>query len=128
MAKSSSSAAEENSNRKILLKICSIIVIASLSLISIFYINNRTNEYTKQTLKLNGSLIQGNNLFRMNCVGCHGIKARGLVGPDLHSVTERLDDSQIITQVTRGLTPPMPSFEIEPQNMADLLIYLHSLN
>ena len=60
-------------------------------------------------------------------MGCHGIKARGLVGPDLHSVTKRLSDKEIIKQVTTGLTPPMPSFEIDPQNMSNLLSYLHTL-
>ena len=60
-------------------------------------------------------------------MGCHGITARGLVGPDLHSITARLNDKEIIKQVTGGLTPPMPSFEIEPQNMANLLKYLHTL-
>ena len=34
---------------------------------------------------------------------------------------------QIIKQVTGGLTPPMPSFEIDPLNMSNLLKYLHSL-
>ena len=63
----------------------------------------------------------------MNCVGCHGITARGLVGPDLHSITHRLNDSAIIKQVIEGRTPPMPSFEIDPQNMSNLLTYLHSL-
>ena len=63
----------------------------------------------------------------MNCVGCHGITARGLVGPDLHLITHRLNDSAIIKQVIERLTPPMPSFEIDPQNMSNLLTYLHSL-
>ena len=63
----------------------------------------------------------------MNCVGCHGITARGFVGPDLHSITQRLNDRKIIKQVIEGLTPPMPSFEIDPQNMSNLLTYLHSL-
>ena len=34
---------------------------------------------------------------------------------------------EIIKQVTGGLTPPMPSFEIDPVNMSNLLKYLHSL-
>ena len=63
----------------------------------------------------------------MNCVGCHGITARGLVGPDLHSITLGLNDTEIIKQVIEGVTPPMPSFEIDPQNMSNLLTYLHSL-
>ena len=62
----------------------------------------------------------------MNCVGCHGIKARGLVGPDLRSITKSLNDKQIIKQVAGGLTP-MPSFEIDSVNMSNLLKYLHSL-
>lgn len=64
----------------------------------------------------------------MNCVGCHGISAQGLVGPDLNNVTNQLSDERIINQVIKGLTPPMPSFEMDPQSMADLLSYLHSLN
>jgi hypothetical protein len=30
--------------------------------------------------------------------------------------------------VVSGETPPMPRFEIEPQNMADLLAYLKTLS
>tara|TARA_B100000073_G_scaffold330568_1_gene319155 strand:+ start:1064 stop:1450 length:387 start_codon:yes stop_codon:yes gene_type:complete len=125
---SSSSAAEKNSKKNLLILISSLILIIILSITAyLFYLKDHS-EYTKTTLQLDGSLNKGDNLFKMNCVGCHGLKARGLVGPDLHFVTERLSDSQIITQVTKGLTPPMPSFDIEPQNMADLLVYLHSLN
>ena len=63
----------------------------------------------------------------MNCVGCRGITARGLVKPDSHSITMRLKYTEIIKQVIEGVTPPMPSFEIDPQNMSNLLTYLHSL-
>ena len=64
----------------------------------------------------------------MNCAGCHGIEAQGLVGPNLHAVTERHRDTEIIKQVVKGKTPPMPSFEMDSQSMADMLSYLHSLN
>ena len=128
MTTSSSSAVEKSSSKEFIIK--RVMLFASLLIVfAIFFFNHqRNNEYTRKTLELDGSLTNGNGLFKMNCVGCHGITARGLVGPDLHDVTERLSDSQIITQVTKGLTPPMPSFEIEPQNMADLLTYLHTLN
>ena len=128
MTTSSSSAVEKSSSKEFIIK--KVMLFASLLIVfAIFFFNHqRNNEYTRKTLELDGSLANGNGLFKMNCVGCHGITARGLVGPDLHDVTERLSDSQIITQVTKGLTPPMPSFEIEPQNMADLLTYLHTLN
>ena len=95
---------------------------------SFFYFNHEENNtYILKTLELNGSVKEGDTLFKMNCVGCHGITARGLVGPDLHSITLRLNDSEIIKQVIEGVTPPMPSFEIDPQNMSNLLSYLHSL-
>ncbi|MDC3171220.1 cytochrome c [Prochlorococcus sp. AH-716-E13] len=93
-----------------------------------FYFNHEEdNTYILKTLELNGSVKEGDTLFKMNCVGCHGITARGLVGPDLHSITQRLNDTEIIKQVIEGVTPPMPSFEIDPQNMSNLLTYLHSL-
>jgi len=95
---------------------------------SIFFVNHHEhNKFIIETLELNGSAEQGDALFKINCVGCHGITARGLVGPDLHSITQRLNDKEIIKQVTGGLTPPMPSFEIDPVNMSNLLKYLHSL-
>ena len=95
----------------------------------LFYLNQNENKtYILKTLEVRGSVKKGDTLFKLNCVGCHGITARGLVGPDLHSITQRLNDKAIIKQVIEGRTPPMPSFEIDPQNMSNLLTYLHSLN
>ena len=128
MSTSSSSAAERDLIREFLKKFFIVFVI-SLICFSIFFLYHHKNKdkYIIETLELNGSTEEGDALFKMNCVGCHGITARGLVGPDLHSITQRLNDKEIIKQVTGGLTPPMPSFEIDPVNMSNLLKYLHSL-
>ena len=128
MSTSSSSAAEREFKRKFLKIIFFIIFLVLLISFSIYFVNHHEgNKYIIETLELNGSAEQGDALFKINCVGCHGITARGLVGPDLHSITQRLNDQEIIKQVTGGLTPPMPSFEIDPVNMSNLLEYLHSL-
>ena len=127
MSTSSSSAAERDLKKEFLKKFF-IIFFVLLICISIFFLNHKeNNKYIIETLEFNGSAKQGDALFKMNCVGCHGITARGLVGPDLHSITKRLSDKEIIKQVTGGLTPPMPSFEIDSVNMSNLLKYLHSL-
>ena len=126
MSTSSSSAAERDFKIEFL-KIF-FIVFFVLFICSIFFVNHHeNNKYIIETLELNGSAEEGDALFKINCVGCHGISARGLVGPDLHKITNRLNDKEIIRQVTGGLTPPMPSFEIDPVNMSNLLKYLHSL-
>ncbi len=83
--------------------------------------------YSKASLLLDGSQAKGEKIFKVNCVGCHGITAQGLLGPDLHQVTDHLTKKQIINQIIKGKTPPMPSFEMEPQKMADLLSYLDTL-
>ena len=88
----------------------------------------KQDTFITETLSIQGESLSGSKLFKINCVGCHGISAQGLVGPDLHEATQEMSDKKIINQVIRGLTPPMPSFEIEPQSMADLLEYMHSLN
>ena len=88
----------------------------------------KQDPFITETLSLKGEALSGSKLFKINCVGCHGISAQGFVGPDLHEATQEMSDKKIINQVIRGLTPPMPSFEIEPQSMADLLEYMHSLN
>ena len=127
MSTSSSSAAVIELKREFLKKFF-IVFVVSLICFTIFFLNhNENNKYIIETLELNGSANEGDALFKINCVGCHGISARGLVGPDLHSITKRLNDREIIKQVTGGLTPPMPSFEIDPKNMSNLLKYLHSL-
>ena len=127
MSTSSSSAAERDF-KKDFFKMFFIVFVLLIAFSSIFFMNHsENNKYIIKTLELNGSTEKGDALFKINCVGCHGIAARGLVGPDLHSVTQRLSDKEIIKQVTGGLTPPMPSFEIDPVNMSNLLKYLHSL-
>ncbi len=127
MTTSSSSAAEKNLKIKIWKKIFIFLGVVLVFFILFYFYNHKNNQYILETLELNGSVKEGDALFKTNCVGCHGITARGLVGPDLHSITQRLKDKEIIKQVTEGLTPPMPSFEIDPQNMSNLLKYLHSL-
>ena len=83
--------------------------------------------YTQAVLATTGSAQDGGRLFRLNCAGCHGLAAQGLVGPNLHGVERRKNDRQLIQQVVSGRTPPMPRFQPDPQAMADLLAFLHSL-
>jgi len=86
-----------------------------------------SDPYTHRTLQLQGAMGRGSQLFMINCAGCHGMAAQGLVGPDLHGVSTRKSQRQLIQQVVSGRTPPMPRFQPEPQAMADLLAYLNSL-
>ena len=107
-----------------------LLSICTLALLILFWNigNFKQDPFITETLSIHGDALSGNNLFKINCAGCHGISAEGFVGPDLHEATQELSDKKIVNQVIRGLTPPMPSFEIEPQSMADLLAYMHSLN
>ena len=127
MSTSSSSAAEKDSKREFLKILFFVFVVLFICFLIFFAKHHENNKYIIETLELDGSAEEGDALFKINCVGCHGIYARGLVGPDLHTITKRLNDKEIIKQVTGGLTPPMPSFEIDPVNMSNLLKYLHSL-
>ena len=127
MTISSSSAAEKFLKLKFWKKFLMVFFIFIIIAASFYLNHDESNKFILKTLEVKGSINEGDALFKMNCVGCHGITARGLVGPDLHSITERLTDKEIIKQVIEGLTPPMPSFEIDPQNMSNLLTYLHSL-
>ena len=125
-----SSKALINQNQKISSLRIFFLSIATLSfLIFLWTIGTfKQDPFITKTLSIQGEALSGSKIFKINCVGCHGISAQGFVGPDLHEVTQELSDKKIINQVIRGLTPPMPSFEIEPQSMADLLAYMHSLD
>ena len=107
-----------------------LLSIATVALIIFLWTMGSVNRdpFITETLSIQGEALSGSKLFKINCVGCHGISAQGFVGPDLHEVTQEMSDKKIVNQVIRGLTPPMPSFEIDPESMADLLAYMHSLN
>ena len=100
---------------------CTLIVLSALVL-------SQRDPFVSATLKIKGSEANGSQLFRINCAGCHGITAQGLVGPNLQDVANRQRDSVLIRQIVSGRTPPMPSFQMDPQQMSDLLAYLESLN
>ena len=127
MLTSSSSAVERDFKREFLKNFFIFFTVLFIFFPIYFVKHHENNKYIIKTLELNGSAEVGDSIFNINCVGCHEITARGLVGPDLHSITQRLSDEEIIKQVTGGLTPPMPSFEIDSVNMFNLLKYLHSL-
>ena len=79
MSTSSSTAAERDFKSEFL-KILFIVFGVLLICFSIFFVNHHeNNKYIIETLELNGSAEEGDALFKINCVGCHGITARGLV-------------------------------------------------
>jgi mono/diheme cytochrome c family protein len=100
---------------------------ASIVLLVLLLPAAHSDPYSRATLALSGSVENGGRLFRLNCAGCHGLAAQGLVGPNLHGVNRRKNDRQLIQQVVSGRTPPMPRFQPAPQDMADLLAFLHQL-
>ena len=95
--------------------------------IAIWILRPPLDVYTQSVLNLSGDPVQGRSIFVMNCVACHGQWANGKVGPNLHGVSARKSDNQLIHQVVSGDTPPMPQFHPSPRDMADLLIYLKQL-
>ena len=129
MTDPSSSGVSQKENSIRLAKAISIFVGIAF-LIMILWLSGvlKADPYIVNSINLKGSIDQGEKIFKVNCVGCHGITAKGLLGPDLHEVSNRVSKKEIINQIRQGRTPPMPSFQMEPQQMADLLTYLESLN
>lgn len=91
------------------------------------YHDKNPDPYIHEVLSLEGDPINGQAIFQINCSGCHGIKANGSVGPSLQNVPKRKSKIELINQVIGGNTPPMPKFQPNPEEMADLLTYLEQL-
>ncbi len=122
-----SSLSPEPNRRSLVAALVLLAAVACAVLALVVLPASRRDPYTRATLELSGSVEEGGRLFRLNCAGCHGLAAQGLVGPNLHGVDRRKNNRQLIQQVVSGRTPPMPRFQPEPQAMADLLAFLHSL-
>ena len=127
MTPSSTAAAPAGRHRGLITGLVILAAVACIVLVLWVMGNASRDPYVQATRMLNGDADHGGQVFRINCAGCHGIAAQGLVGPNLHGVADRRSDPSLIHQVVSGATPPMPRFEVEPQTMADLLAYLKTL-
>lgn len=110
----------------IALAILAVLFVLLVALLGVYQFSH-TDPYITSVLTLKGNAQQGEAIFQMNCSSCHGIYADGMVGPNLHHVSERKSSVRIINQVISGQTPPMPQFQPSSQEMADLLEYLKGL-
>jgi len=86
-----------------------------------------SDPYVQSVLQIAGDTERGHDIFQLNCATCHGLEAAGEVGPDLHDVSERKSRVALIQQVISGQTPPMPQFQPNERDMADLLAFLETL-
>ena len=129
-AESASADANDSSDRGRGLIAALVVSAATACVVLVLWVlgSAQQDPYIKASLELQGAVDHGGQLFRINCAGCHGLAGQGLVGPQLHGVSNQLKDPVLVQQIISGETPPMPSFEMEPQSMADLLAYLHTLS
>jgi mono/diheme cytochrome c family protein len=104
-----------------------LLVAVVLAIVVIVRPLQAADPYVQKVLALPGQVSRGQEIFQMNCAVCHGIEANGEVGPSLLGVSARKSKANLIKQVVSGKTPPMPQFQPNPQDMADLLRYLESL-
>lgn len=111
---------------KLFFALCVVIFVTALGFFGV-YGSQASDPYIQEILSLSGDPVRGNAIFQINCAGCHGTEAKGNVGPSLWAVDQRKSDMRLIQQVISGKTPPMPKFQPIPQDMADLLSYLHTL-
>ena len=86
-----------------------------------------SDPYIQNVLQLSGDVSRGNDIFQLNCATCHGLEAAGEVGPTLQGISERRSQVALIQQVISGQTPPMPQFQPNERDMADLLSFLETL-
>ena len=103
-----------------------MVVTVVLSVVAIRYAQ-ASDPYIQEVLALQGNGSRGEAIFNMNCAVCHGLGATGEVGPKLLGVSDHKTKVGLIKQVISGETPPMPQFQPEPRDMADLLSYLEQL-
>lgn len=112
--------------RRMVLFVLVFILLIAIGIMGFSY-SHSFDPYIQRVFALNRNIERGQEIFAINCAGCHGVYGTGYVGPSLEHLSDRKSDLQIIRQVTDGTTPPMPKFQPKPQDMADLLGYLKRL-
>lgn len=112
--------------QQLLVTLAAVCAIALVAFIGVRQVQ-AADPYVQEVLALQGEEQRGQEIFQLNCAVCHGLEARGEVGPSLLAVSARKSKAKLIKQVVSGKTPPMPQFQPAPQDMADLLEYLETL-
>lgn len=102
-------------------------LLLAATLMGNWYLSQASDPYIQEVLSLPSHLSQGKAIFQVNCGVCHGLNGQGDIGPNLKNVSQRKSRIQLIQQVIGGKTPPMPQFQPNTQDMADLLVYLENL-
>lgn len=116
----------EDRGRRALIAVVGV-AIAIAIIASIMFHIRLSDPYVREVLAIEGQVQQGNAIFQLNCAGCHGSTASGKVGPSLKGVSSRRSQVGLINQIISGKTPPMPKFQANPEEMANLLSYLNTL-
>jgi mono/diheme cytochrome c family protein len=114
------------STQKIIMGGMAIALVFSM-LFTAIYVTQMSDPYLRAVFSIQGDLNKGERIFAINCAGCHGIEAYGNVGPSLKHISQRKSKIKIIEQVTAGKSPPMPKFQPNTEEMADLLAFLEKL-
>ena len=128
MIEPTSTAAEQQDSGRGLITALVVLAASACVVLLLWGINSAQQDpYVRASLEIQGDPDHGGQLFRINCAGCHGLAGQGLLAPQLIGITDRLRDPALIHQIVSGDTPPMPSFQMAPEAMADLLSHLHEL-
>ena len=128
MIEPTSTAAEQQDSGRGLITALVVLAASACVVLLMWVINSAQQDpYVRASLEIQGDPDHGGQLFRINCAGCHGLAGQGLLAPQLVGITDRLRDPALIHQIVSGDTPPMPSFQMAPEAMADLLSHLHEL-
>lgn len=112
--------------QKLLIAIIALAIIVAIGVLGVYW-NQNSDPYIQEVLSLEGDLTNGRDIFQINCSGCHASQTGGSVGPSLQNIAKRKSRVDIIEQVISGKTPPMPKFQPNPREMADLLNYLEQI-
>jgi len=114
------------STRRVLTMVLGLLLLLCLALWGMYSLRP-SDPYIQSVLQLTGNAERGHDIFQLNCATCHGLEEAGEVGPDLHDVSARKSRVALIQQVISGQTPPMPQFQPNERDMADLLAFLETL-
>ena len=66
------------------------------------------------------------DIYKQNCISCHGDAYQGGVGPALKGVGDRLSVDEVKNVITNG-RGAMPSGLVEEQNIDAMAKYIHGL-
>lgn len=109
------------------------LILGTLALTVVFLAavsSTKNNDLVSENSAVPDTVITGQELFRLNCAGCHGVDRKGNLPtyPSLIDIKDKLTKSEVLTPIKNGMGFMPPMVHLSENEIDGIIAYLFAEN